>query len=84
MTVAVVAIKDLRHAKTRLSTRYSEDQRRDLTLAMAFDVLTALSNVRSLSGLLVVTPAPELMSLAAHLQERLEFARLDTLISLLY
>jgi len=65
VTIAVVAIKDLRHAKTRLSSRYSEDQRRDLTLAMAFDVLAALSNVRSLSGLLVVTPAPELMSLAA-------------------
>jgi 2-phospho-L-lactate guanylyltransferase len=64
MTVAVVAVKDLRHAKTRLSSRFSAGERRDLALAMAFDVLSSLSKVRELSGILVVTPEKDLASLA--------------------
>ncbi|HEY3595812.1 MAG TPA: 2-phospho-L-lactate guanylyltransferase [Polyangiaceae bacterium] len=64
MTVAVVAVKDLRHAKTRLSPRFTADERRELVLAMAFDVLSNLAKVPALSGLLVVTPQEELVSLA--------------------
>jgi 2-phospho-L-lactate guanylyltransferase len=65
VTIAVVAVKDLRHAKTRLSSRFSPDQRRDLTLAMLADVLASLSRVPQLEGLLLVTPAKELSAVAS-------------------
>jgi 2-phospho-L-lactate guanylyltransferase len=65
VTVAVVAVKNPRHAKTRLSQRFSPGERRDLAMAMAFDVLSSLSKVRELSGLLVVTPDRDLTSFAA-------------------
>lgn len=64
MTVAVVAVKSLFHAKTRLAGRFSPGERRDLAMAMAFDVLSSLSKVPELSGLLVVTPDRDLAGLA--------------------
>jgi 2-phospho-L-lactate guanylyltransferase len=65
VTVAVVPVKDLDSAKGRLSGRLAKDMRRALVLAMLDDVLGALSQVRELSGLMVVTREREIAAAAA-------------------
>ena len=63
---AVVPIKELDGAKQRLSPHLSPDERRTLAAIMLEDVLDAVSAVRELAGVLVVTVAP----VAASLGER--------------
>jgi 2-phospho-L-lactate guanylyltransferase len=65
VTVAVVPVKELDAAKGRLSARLGHRERRELVLAMLDDVLTALSQVQGLSGMIVVTREPEIASIAA-------------------
>src|SRR5579862_3867979 len=52
---AVVPVKEVAGAKTRLSGAYSVDFRKGLAKAMLEDVLHALHNVAELSGIAVVT-----------------------------
>ena len=54
---AVVPVKGLDAAKSRLSPAYPFEFRRGLALAMLEDVLSALCSVRELSELIVVTAA---------------------------
>ena len=62
---AVVPVKEFAGAKQRLSSCLSPDERRALATVMFEDVLEALSAVRDLAGLLVVTVDPVAASLAA-------------------
>ena len=55
---AVVPIKETEDAKRRLAGVLDAPRRRDLALAMFEDVLAALSQVRELAGIVVVTADP--------------------------
>lgn len=61
---AIVPLKSLEAAKRRLAGMLSAAERRDLMLAMARDVLTALCQARQLSGILIVSRTPEADALA--------------------
>lgn len=61
---AVVPVKELGGAKQRLSAALSPDERRALATIMLEDVLEAVSAVKVLAGLLVVTVDPAAASLA--------------------
>lgn len=56
---AIVPLKRLEQAKARLASVLSADERRSLMLAMARDVLTALSRSKRLTGILLVSRTPE-------------------------
>src|SRR5271169_546863 len=62
---AVVPVKELAGAKQRLSSCLSPEERRALATIMLEDVLDALSAVRELAGMFVVTIDPVATSLAA-------------------
>ncbi len=64
MTWAIVPLKDLVSAKTRLSGILNPSERRNLAQALAEDVLECLSTCAGLSGVLLVSddPAAELLS----------------------
>lgn len=62
---AAVPIKSFDVAKKRLSGMLDAGERRDLMLAMATDVLTALSRSKRLGGILIVSRSPEADALAA-------------------
>lgn len=68
---AIVPIKRFDHAKRRLASVLNAEQRRGLMLAMAQDVLTALSQAQQLSGVLLVSRAPEADALAQDFGVRL-------------
>ena len=61
---AVVPVKEFEGAKQRLSSALSPEERRVLATTMLEDVLDAVSAVRELSGVLVVTVDPAATSLA--------------------
>ena len=61
---AVVPIKHLGAAKQRLADALARPDRRRLTLAMADDVLAALSGVPGLAGVAVISGDPEVAALA--------------------
>ncbi|MEM7097541.1 MAG: 2-phospho-L-lactate guanylyltransferase [Pseudomonadota bacterium] len=61
---AIVPVKTFDRAKQRLANVLSEEERRALMLAMARDVLTCLSTSTQLSGILIVSRAPEADALA--------------------
>jgi len=61
---AVVPVKELAGAKQRLSSCLSPEERRALATIMLEDVLDAVSAVRELAGVLVVTVDPVATSLA--------------------
>jgi 2-phospho-L-lactate/phosphoenolpyruvate guanylyltransferase len=61
---AVVPVKEFTGAKQRLSPALSPEERRALATIMLEDVLDALSAVRELAGLIVVTIDPAATSLA--------------------
>ena len=61
---AIVPVKRFDQAKRRLASVLNAPQRRGLMLAMAQDVLTALSQAQQLSGVLLVSRAPEADALA--------------------
>ena len=61
---AVVPVKEFEGAKQRLSLALSSDERRLLAMTMLEDVLEAVSAVRELAGVLVVTVDPVATSLA--------------------
>jgi 2-phospho-L-lactate guanylyltransferase len=62
---AVVPVKDLQHAKQRLSDVLRAAERRQLFAAMLEDVLAALAASERLGGILVVTRDPWAQDLAA-------------------
>ena len=68
---AVVPVKAFEGAKQRLSPALSPDERRALATIMLEDVLSALSAVPELAGLLVVTDDPIAASLAARCGARI-------------
>jgi 2-phospho-L-lactate/phosphoenolpyruvate guanylyltransferase len=68
---AVVPVKELASAKQRLSSALSADERRVLATAMLEDVLEAVSAVRELAGVLVVTVDPDAGSLATRYGARI-------------
>ena len=68
---AVVPVKEFDGAKQRLSPYLSSDERRALAAIMLEDVLDALSAVRELAGLLVVTVDPVATSLAGRYGARI-------------
>jgi 2-phospho-L-lactate/phosphoenolpyruvate guanylyltransferase len=57
-TVAILPVKSFGRAKQRLGARLDEHRRRELAAAMLADVLAALSEVRGLDRLVVVTAEP--------------------------
>ena len=61
---AIVPIKSFDTAKRRLAGMLDADERRALMLAMANDVLTALSESHRLAGILIVSRSPEADELA--------------------
>src|SRR5579863_2608853 len=61
---AVVPVKELSGSKQRLSSCLSPEERRALATVMLEDVLEALSAVRDLAGLIVVTVDSDATSLA--------------------
>ena len=63
-TWAVVPVKRLHHAKRRLAPVLDPVQRREFFQAMVEDVLNSVCAVSSLSGVMVVTPDPLVMSIA--------------------
>jgi 2-phospho-L-lactate/phosphoenolpyruvate guanylyltransferase len=62
---AVVPVKEFEGAKQRLSSALSPEERRVLATTMLEDVLEAVSAVRELAGVLVVTVDPLATSLAS-------------------
>ena len=58
MTVALIPVKKLEESKSRLLSRFSDDTRQALTLAMLEDLLDALARVRGLDRIAVTTPDP--------------------------
>jgi 2-phospho-L-lactate/phosphoenolpyruvate guanylyltransferase len=62
---AVVPVKEFEGAKQRLSSCLSPEERRTLARVMLEDVLDAVSAVRELAGMLVVTVDPVATTLAA-------------------
>ena len=68
---AVVPVKEFEGAKQRLSSRLSAEERRALATVMLEDVLEAVSAVRELAGMLVVTVDPVAASLAARYGARI-------------
>jgi 2-phospho-L-lactate guanylyltransferase len=67
---AVVPVKEFEDAKQRLSSCLSPEERRTLAATMLEDVLEAVSAVRELAGVLVVTVDPAATSLAARYRAR--------------
>ena len=67
---AVVPVKEFEGAKQRLSTCLSPEERRVLATTMLEDVLDAVSAVRELAGVVVVTVDPAATSLAARYSAR--------------
>lgn len=63
---AVVPVKELNKAKSRLSPLLKQNERRNLVLAMLDDVLRALKNVKALSRILVVSRDPDAAAAAAN------------------
>lgn len=61
---AIVPLKTFTEAKRRLAAELSELERKDLMLAMARDVLTALSQCRGLTGVLIASRTTEADALA--------------------
>jgi 2-phospho-L-lactate guanylyltransferase len=61
---AIVPLKTLEAAKQRLANLLSAPERRDLMLAMARDVLSALCQSKNLTGILIVSRTPEADALA--------------------
>ncbi len=61
---AIVPLKSLEAAKQRLASLLSASERRDLMLAMARDVLSALCRSKALTGILIVSRTPEADALA--------------------
>jgi 2-phospho-L-lactate/phosphoenolpyruvate guanylyltransferase len=68
---AVVPVKEFEGAKRRLSSCLSADERRKLARTMLEDVLEAVSAVRELAGVLVVTVDPAATSLATRYGARI-------------
>jgi len=64
---AIVPAKALDQAKGRLAAILSEDERRELALAMLEDVVRALHDAPSIDDLRVVSPDDEVLTLAADL-----------------
>jgi 2-phospho-L-lactate guanylyltransferase len=67
MIRALVPAKTLVEAKGRLASALSENERRDLVLAMLEDVLTALARVPAIDSVSVVSPDNDVLHLAAQL-----------------
>ena len=61
---AVIPVKEVEGAKQRLASALSPEERRALATIMLEDVLEAVSAVRELAGVLVVTVDPAATSLA--------------------
>jgi 2-phospho-L-lactate guanylyltransferase len=68
---AVVPVKEFEGAKQRLSSSLSPDERRLLATTMLEDVLDAVSAVKTLAGVIVVTVDPEATSLASRYGARI-------------
>jgi len=68
---AVVPVKELAGAKQRLSSCLSREERRLLATTMFEDVLDAVSAVKELAGVLVVTVDPAAISLASRYGARI-------------
>ena len=68
---AVVPVKEFKGAKQRLSSCLSPEERRALATVMFEDVLDAVSAVRELAGIVVVTVDPVATSLAGRCGARI-------------
>jgi len=67
VTAALVPAKPLDQAKGRLAALLSEDERRRLALAMLEDVLRTLGAVPAIDSIAVVSPDPDVLTLAREL-----------------
>jgi len=61
----VVPVKDTVQAKQRLAALLPAERRQELALAMFEDVIAAISSVRELAGIVVVTVDPAVAAIAA-------------------
>ena len=75
MMWAVLPVKGLDGAKQRLGAVLTPRQRRDLSRAMVEDVLEALSAVRTLDGIAVVSRDPAVAAMAERYGARVVFER---------
>lgn len=63
----LIAVKDLRHAKSRLGPHLNPDERATLTLAMVRDTVSAALSSDAVDAVTVITPDPLVASAAAGL-----------------
>ena len=63
--IAVVPVKDLAEAKSRLGARLPADARQEMTLRLLGTVLAVLQESGAVSGRLVISPDPRVLVLAA-------------------
>ncbi|MFN0070106.1 MAG: 2-phospho-L-lactate guanylyltransferase [Chloroflexota bacterium] len=70
---AIVPVKALERGKSRLATRFTVAERRELSLAMLEDVLSAILQAQSIAGCVVVHSDAQVKSIA----ERLGLAELQ-------
>jgi 2-phospho-L-lactate/phosphoenolpyruvate guanylyltransferase len=68
---AIVPVKEFEGAKQRLASSLSPEERRTLAITMLEDVLDAVSAVRELAGVLVVTLDPAATALATRYGARI-------------
>jgi 2-phospho-L-lactate guanylyltransferase len=61
---AIVPVKSFTQAKSRMSASLSPRQRRQLSRAMLFDVLTALASAQGLNGVLIVSGESSCLAMA--------------------
>jgi 2-phospho-L-lactate guanylyltransferase len=64
-TWAIIPVKHLREAKSSLSGILGPDQRRQLVLSMLADVLNAVKQTSSISGVAVVSPDKKVLDFAS-------------------
>jgi 2-phospho-L-lactate guanylyltransferase len=72
---AVVPVKDIKDAKQRLGNVLAPHERATLFRAMLHDVLSALSETETLSGVMLVTRDPEVIEIAGHYHARVLLER---------
>jgi len=71
----VVPVKALAKAKTRLAPLLSPQERQRLALFMLGDLLDKLRNIPEITGIIVVTPDPEIANLSKRKGASVEWSR---------
>ena len=63
-TFTIIPIKGFKESKRRLSTVLSENQRKELVISMLSDVLRSVTETKSITETVVISPDPEILNFA--------------------